>query len=102
MFNLEIERGRYVRPKKDVDERVCLLFNVVYDEIHFVINCGIKETERFVLYRKLDNADPEFTLLSDRDKFVYLMGNINENVMTWFAKFLHQSFHVRNEKLYGL
>ena len=100
--NLEIERGRYVRPKKDVDERVCLLCNVVDDEIHFVTNCCINEKERLVLYRKLDTTDPEFTLLSDRDKFVYLMGNRNENVMTWFAKFVHQSFYVRNEKLYGL
>ena len=38
--NLEIERG----PKKDVDERVCLLCNVVDDEIHFVTNCCINET----------------------------------------------------------
>ena len=91
-----------MRPKKEVDERVCLLCNVVDDEIHFVTNCCINETERLVLYRKLDTTDPEFTLLSDRDKFVYLMGNRNENVMTWFAEFVHQSFHVRNEKLYGL
>ena len=42
--NLEIERGRYVRPKKDVDERVCLLCNVVGDQIHFVTNCCIDET----------------------------------------------------------
>ena len=34
--NLEIERGRYVRPKKNVDQRVCLLRNVLDDEIHFV------------------------------------------------------------------
>ena len=34
--NLEIERGRYVRPKKILDERVCMLCKVVDDEIHFV------------------------------------------------------------------
>ena len=39
--NLEIERGRYARPNKDVDERVCLLCNVVDDEIHFATNCCI-------------------------------------------------------------
>ena len=58
----------------DVDERVSLLCNVVYDEMHFVTNCCINEKERLVLYRKLDTTDLEFTLLSDRDKFVYLMG----------------------------
>ena len=31
--NLEIERGRYVRPKKILDERVCMLCKVVDDEI---------------------------------------------------------------------
>ena len=100
--SLEIEKERYVRPNKDVDERVCLLCNVRDDEIHFVTNCCINETERLVLSRKLDTTDLEFALLSDRNIFVYSMGNRNENVMTWFAKFVHDSFPVRNEKLYGL
>ena len=91
-----------MRTKKGVDERVGLLCNVVNDEIHFVTNCCINETERLVLYRKVDTTDPEFTRLSGRDKFVYLMGNRNENVMTWFVKFIHHSFHARNGKLYGL
>ena len=91
-----------MRPKKDVDERVCLLCNVVDDKIHFLTNCCIHKTERLELYRKLDTTDPEFTLLNDRDKFVYLMGNRNENVMIWFTKVIHQSFHVRNKKIYGL
>ena len=34
--DLEIERGRYVRPKLNVDERLCLSCNVVEDEEHFV------------------------------------------------------------------
>ena len=70
------ERGRFVRPKKDVDERVCLLCNVVDDDILF-INCCINETERIVLYRKRIPPTRSFTLLSDRDKFVYSMGNRN-------------------------
>ena len=98
--NLEIERGRYVRPKRILDERVCMLCKVVDDEIHFVTSCCINETQRLSLYQKLITVDPEFTLLSNKDKFVYLMANRNQTVITWFAKFIYHSFHARNDKLY--
>ena len=98
--NLEIERGRYVRPKRILDERVCMLCKVVDDEIHFVTSCCINERQRLSLYQKLITVDPEFTLLSNEDKFVYLMANRNQTVITWFAKFIYHSFHARNEKLY--
>ena len=98
--NMELERGRYVRPKKILDERVCLLCKLVDDEIHFVTSCCINETQRLSLYQKLITVDPEFTLLSNEDKFVYMMANRNQTVTIWFAKFIYHSFHSRNEKLY--
>ena len=98
--NLEIERGRYVWPKKILDERVCILCKVVDDKIHFVTSCCANETERLSLYQKLITVDPEFTLLSNEDKFVYLMANRNQTVITWFAKCIYHSFHARNEKVY--
>ena len=88
--NLEIEKGRYVRPKWILDERVCMLCKVVDGEIYFVTSCCINETQRLSLYQKLITVE---------DKFVYLMANRNQTVITWFAKFYH-SFHARNEKLY--
>ena len=89
-----------VRTKRILDERVCMLCKVVDDEIHFVTSCCINEPQRLSLYQKLITVDREFTLLSNEDKFVYLMANRNQTVITWFAKFIYHSFHARNEKLY--
>ena len=44
--DLAIERGRYVRPKLNVGERLCLSCNVVENEEHFVTACKDNEVER--------------------------------------------------------
>ena len=40
--DLEIEHGRYVRPRLNIDERLCLSCNVVENEEHFVTACKDK------------------------------------------------------------
>ena len=62
--NLDIERGRYVRPKLNVDQRLCLSCNVVEDEEHFITNCSFNQTERRLLYSKMSCKDPCFSLWS--------------------------------------
>ena len=42
--NLEIERGRYTRPKVSPENRLCPLCYVVDNEIQFVVRCRINET----------------------------------------------------------
>ena len=37
--DLEVERGRYVRPKLDINERICIPCHVIEDEELFVTNC---------------------------------------------------------------
>ena len=37
--DLEVERGRYVRPKLDITERPCSSCHVIGDEEHFVTDC---------------------------------------------------------------
>ena len=36
---LRIERGRYVRPREDLEKRLCLTCNTIEDEIHFICKC---------------------------------------------------------------
>ena len=36
---LKVERGRYVRPKLDIIERLCISCHVIEDEEHFVTDC---------------------------------------------------------------
>ena len=47
--NLEIERGRYTRPKVNPENRLCPLCYVVDNEIHFVVRCRINETLRIYI-----------------------------------------------------
>ena len=37
--DLEVERGRYVRPKLDKNKRLCISYHVIKDEEHFVTDC---------------------------------------------------------------
>ena len=93
---LEVERGRYQNPKVPRDLRLCLVCQVVEDEEHFVTNCSINQAERRLLYSKISCKVPRFSILSDFDKFLYLLTNNDPQILTWFGKFVHQSFIARN------
>ena len=64
--NLEIERGRYVRPRVKPEQRRCVVCNVMDDEIHFVTRCRINAWERRIFYQKMSSADPQLTYLNDK------------------------------------
>ena len=91
---LEIERGRYQNPKVPRDLRLCLTCKVVEDENHFVTKCSINQAERRHLY--ISCKAPHFSTLSDDEKFVYPLTNNDPQILTWFGKFVHHSFIVRN------
>ena len=52
--DLEIERGRYVHLKLNIDERICLSCNVVENEEHFVTTCKDNEVERALFTNKFN------------------------------------------------
>ena len=60
-YKLRIERVRYVRPREDLEKRLCLICNTIEDEIHFICKCKKKkkkkkkkyENERTLLYDNL-------------------------------------------------
>ena len=93
---LEIERRRYQNPKVPRDLRLCLVCQVVEDEEHFVTNCSINQAERRLLYSKISCKVPRFSTLSNVDIFLYLLTNNDPQILTWFGKFVHQSFIARN------
>ena len=47
---LEVDRGRYQKPKVPRDLRLCRICNVVEDEEHFVTSCNINQGEQNLLY----------------------------------------------------
>ena len=50
---LEIERGRYTRPKTPITERLCPCCNAVDDEHHFLLNCKIYDQDRDIMFSKI-------------------------------------------------
>ena len=91
---LEIERGRYTKPKVPSHLRLCKLCNVVENEEHFVTECVINTSER--LLERLRSIYPDVDSLDKRQMFVLLMGSADARIQKWFGKFLYQSFIIQN------
>ena len=99
--NLEIERGRYTRPITNPEDRLCPVGHVVDNEIHFVTKCRINEYLRASLWHKINTIESDFWQLDDKGKFCFLMSNSDPRTLSWFGKYVHQSFNMRNKKVYG-
>ena len=93
---LEIERGRYTKPKVPSHLRLCKLCNVVEDEEHFVTECFINTSERLHLLERIRSIYPDVDSLDKRQMFILLMGSADARIQKWFGKFLYQSFIIRN------
>ena len=52
LHDLEVERGRYGRPKLDITERLCILCHVIKDEEHFVTDCVTNREMRKSFFEK--------------------------------------------------
>ena len=84
---LRLETGRYeVLP---VYERVCPLCRTqVENEIHVIIKCGAYDAIRESLIQKANVVYPDFNLLTDEEKMIFLFSNqsmIRECAKTcWF------------------
>ena len=87
--DLEVERGRYVRPKLEITERLCISCHVIKDEEHFVTDCVNN-------FEKISLREPGFANWNNREKFVFLMFCEDLQILSCFSKFLYHSFHTRN------
>ena len=72
--------------------------HVIEDEEHFVIGCINNLDMRESLCNKIAAKEPSFANLSNRRKFIYLMSFNDRQILTWFGKFLYNSFQTRNLK----
>ena len=90
---LEIERGRHQGIARH--DRLCHKCCVIESELHFVLYCKINQLERDILFEKMSTIDSCF--VHRNDKFDILMTNRNAQILTWFGKFIHKSFGIRQE-----
>ena len=95
LHTLKVERGRYTIPRTPLHLRLCAVCQEIEDEKHFLIHCKNYELERTNLYVKIIELCPTFNQLSNHQKFIYLMKNTNEQLLTWVAKFIHDAMHQR-------
>ena len=93
---LEIERGRYTKPKTDISERLCPLCNAVEDGINFLINFKLYEAERLRFFSNLMTKIRNFNELDDVEKFILLMSSEDNQIVTWTGKFIYKSFNIRS------
>ena len=78
--NLQVERGRHARPVIPLDKRLCNFCEQpeVEDEYHALIKCEKYEVTRNGLFDQVQSLCSNFALLSDRQKFFYLMTSEGE------------------------
>ena len=98
--DLEIERGRYIRPKKTPEERICkLCYEQPETEIHFVLYCYIYNNDRCEFLKCIEAIDPTFKYLQDEAKFEYLMTSQNVSIIKHVMRYIFKSLKLRKEKL---
>ena len=73
---IRIETGRYERNYPPVEERTCFnCIQLVEDEFHVLMCCPLYADERSSLFSHASSQDPDFNILSDEDKFIYLLSD---------------------------
>ena len=96
---LNIETGRYV-PYKDrlsPELRLCKLcnMNVCEDEKHFILICPHYAEERKLFLDHINIVYPYTTSLSSDQLFIWLMANLENNIIKMFSKYLHSIYSIR-------
>ena len=70
---LEIETGRYHRPKKNVNDRLCSVCNEVENEMHCLMACKINKEDREKFFNAAIQRKTSFKFMDDKQRFVFLM-----------------------------
>ena len=93
---LNVEKGRYTRPRTPLNERLCNMCNWVDDELHFITECAVNVNERRALSDMLIDKFPEFEHLCDLEKFVFFFIFDDAQMLSWLGKFLYKSFRSKS------
>ena len=94
VLQLRIETGRYERPKKPADERICKQCSMaeVEDEAHFLLKCPRHSLLRSTLLEKI--YDPNFEMLNVTEKLKFLLNN--PSIVKQTAQFVIDAYDNRS------
>ena len=72
---LEIEKGRYTKPKTPLNQRLCKFCNAstIEDETHFLISCNFYTDIRYDLFKNAVEMKSNFSAMADSEKLIFLM-----------------------------
>ena len=93
---LEIERGRYTKPKTPPEKRFCIKCrDHIEDEYHFMMVCEIYTNERQLLFSKINDSNLEFSSLDNYSKFTFLFNNDDPKILSWVGRFIYNCMILR-------
>ena len=92
---LQVETGRYKKPKVPLENRICKFCsdNTVEDEMHFLISCDFYSDLRRPLFDKARSCNTDFQNMLLQDKFIFIMNYVNMQFI--LASTLLQMFNRR-------
>lgn len=92
---LEVETGRFARPKIPLKDRLCKLCNsgMVEDEVHFLTTCCFYSDLRYDFRKRIIANFPHFIQLPPVDQYVYIM--TDHDLSFPLAKLVFQMFQRR-------
>ena len=97
-----IEAGRYANPRSiPRSKRIykhCKL-NCIENEIHFLSQCSLYQTERNKFYDQIYHFNNNFMLSDDNDKAKWLLSQDDENILSALGSFIHYCFEKRNKNV---
>ena len=96
--SLRIETDRYLKPKPDVQKRICIYCDKgeVDDEIHLITSCTFHDKYRTILLDYVSKFIYEPSTLSETELFSVIMSSKCHNVILQLGRFLRFCFHDKN------
>ena len=96
---LMIEKGRHFKPPIERVDRKCpMCKDLIEDECHFLITCPLYNDDRDDLFQFVRSTSRLFDEIpEDIQKFVFLLTNENELVMSKLAAFVYKSLKKRTD-----
>ncbi len=92
--DLEIERGRYSRPRKPPEHRLCpICKNCSEDELHFLMHCPAYTELRQKFSFSIIRLDKSFIKLSSFERMRYLMTNQDPVIVQSTMRYLTDIFN---------
>ena len=94
---INIETGRFTAPPTPVENRICTVCdqNSVENEIHFLIECTLYNTERQALFQNLLKSE-NLLMLDKQTMFI----NIVNTSPRALAKYVQKCYFIRNSILF--